>query len=186
MTSIVIVGGLPCTGKSSLAALLQTRLGWPLLAKDAIKETLFDALACGDREWSRRLSRASYALLYVQLAQLLRTGVNCIVEGNFRSEQALRLRELLVADRCIQVLCKADGAMLLARFAARARSASRHPGHMDLESLEELRPELSMGRAPPLEVPGPLFEFDSTTATPADSATFVSKIAAFARGEITE
>lgn len=186
MTSIVIVGGLPCSGKSSLATLLQARLGWPLLAKDVIKETLFDALACGDREWSRRLSHASYALLYVQLAQMLRTGVDCIVEGNFRSEQALRLREMLAADRCIQVLCKADGAVLLARFAARARSANRHPGHMDLESLDELAPELSMGRAPPLPLPGPLFEFDSTTATPADSAVFVNKIAAFARGEVAE
>lgn len=184
MTTIVIIGGLPCTGKSSVAAMLREQLHWPLLAKDAIKETLFDALGCRDREWSRDLSRASYAVLFAQLEQLLKSKINCIIEGNFRPEHSIPFRRLIApADRCVQILCKAQGDVLLQRFTERARSGARHSGHVDLESLAELTPELLRGRAAPLQLPGLLLEFDSTAPASAARAALLNEIAALARPE---
>lgn len=45
----VIVNGPPGSGKSTLAGPLAERLGVPLLAKDAVKETLLDTLGYADR-----------------------------------------------------------------------------------------------------------------------------------------
>jgi predicted kinase len=41
---VVLVNGLPGSGKSVLAARLARELGWPVLSKDRIKEALADAV----------------------------------------------------------------------------------------------------------------------------------------------
>jgi predicted kinase len=46
----VLVSGAPATGKTTLAGPLAAALGFPLLAKDHIKETLHDALHDGFQE----------------------------------------------------------------------------------------------------------------------------------------
>src|SRR5882757_1320731 len=51
--TVVLVSGLPGSGKSMLAECLRQRLSWPLLAKDNLKEILFDTLGVRDRDWSR-------------------------------------------------------------------------------------------------------------------------------------
>ncbi len=80
---VIVVNGLPATGKTTLARRLATDLHLPLLAKDVIKETLFETLGWSDRAWSRRLGAATMALLYKLLEEQLRAGRPCIVECNF-------------------------------------------------------------------------------------------------------
>ncbi len=80
---VIVVNGLPATGKTTLARRLADDFRLPLLAKDAIKETLFETLGWGDRAWSRRLGTATMALLYLLLEEHLRAGQPCIVECNF-------------------------------------------------------------------------------------------------------
>lgn len=55
----VLVTGVPGSGKTSLATALSAALGLPLLSKDVVKETLFDALVVRDRDWSVRLGNAA-------------------------------------------------------------------------------------------------------------------------------
>jgi ATP-dependent protease Clp ATPase subunit len=52
-TPVVFVSGPPASGKTYVADLLAAHLSLPLIAKDRIKETLFDALGTGDTAWSR-------------------------------------------------------------------------------------------------------------------------------------
>ena len=55
----VLVAGPPGSGKTTVSAPLAAELGLPLLAKDAIKEALMDALGRpADVEASRQLGRA--------------------------------------------------------------------------------------------------------------------------------
>ena len=77
---VILVNGLPATGKTTLARRLATDLRLPLLAKDAIKETLFDTLGWSDRVWSRRLGAVTFTLLYMLLEEQLRAGRSCVVE----------------------------------------------------------------------------------------------------------
>src|SRR5271165_1292808 len=68
---IVMVSGPPAAGKSAIAGPLAAELGFALIAKDRIKETLHDALggqAEVDLDWSQRLGAAAMDLLWALAA----------------------------------------------------------------------------------------------------------------------
>jgi len=161
---VIVVSGLPCSGKTKCADALGAELHWPLLCKDTYKELLFDTLGHSDRAWSKRMSAAAYALQFAYSAQLRACRVDHLLEGNFRwdehSERFAALCEQPVT--LLQVHCRADAAVLVARFRQRAQSASRHPGHVDAESLPELESELSRTPQIPLPLPGMTIECDTT------------------------
>lgn len=161
---LLIVTGLPCTGKSTVARRLAARYRYPLLAKDMVKEALFESLGTGDRDWSRRLSGASFAVLFACMERVIAAGGSAIVEGNFRPEHAPFFERVRNAYgvRLAQILCGGDGAALVQRFESRVRRRSRHPGHVDALALDELRDTLRRGFAEPLALECPTLRFDST------------------------
>ncbi len=57
---LVVVTGPPAAGKTTIAREIARRLHLPLIAKDTIKEALFDGLGTGDLAWSQRLGTATY------------------------------------------------------------------------------------------------------------------------------
>jgi hypothetical protein len=89
VSRIAYVSGRPGAGKSSLAVPLAAELGYSLVTKDLIKETLHDALFVpGDGEideaWSLRLGAASFELLWALAA---RAG-DMVIEANFHPHSA--------------------------------------------------------------------------------------------------
>src|SRR5437762_2532008 len=80
---LVVVTGAPGSGKTTVARALAAELKLPLLAKDDVKEPLFDTLGVGDRDWSRKLGRATYEVLFALARRLLESGASCILESNF-------------------------------------------------------------------------------------------------------
>jgi predicted kinase len=177
--TLVIVTGLPCTGKSTLARRLAGRLGLPLFTKDQVKETLFDTLGVGDRAWSRRLGAASTAVLFAVVESTLAAGRSCVAESNFHPElDTARLREIQArhAFAVAQVLCVADGEALWARYQERAARSARHPGHLDHVLVEELKPQLLAGRLGPLPVGGTLIEVDTTDFAAVDDMVIAERL----------
>jgi predicted kinase len=132
---VFLVTGLPATGKTTLARALAQDLAAPLLSKDAIKESLLDTLGAADRAASRRLSDASFAVLFALAAEYLAALGTVVMEGNFRpGEHEPVLRALLARHApaaCTQVLCRVPEPLRQQRLAARAADAARHPGHRD-------------------------------------------------------
>jgi predicted kinase len=131
---LLLITGAPASGKTRLARDLGSRYGGVGASKDEIKETLFEVLGTGDAAWSRRLSDASFALLFNWAAQLLAAHRLVLLEGNFRAgEHESRLRVVLESSgaRVAQVLCLAGPATRASRLAARAADPRRHPGHRD-------------------------------------------------------
>lgn len=162
---LVLVTGLPCAGKSTLARQLAAGLELPYHAKDELKERLFEALGSGDRAWSRRLSAAAFELLFHLAGVELAAGRSAVVEGNFTpAREGARWAELVGRHRAraAQVLVTAPGPELLRRF--RARAGTRHPGHLDQELLAELEPVLLSAQVEPLELAGPLLRVDTSGA----------------------
>jgi len=156
---LLLLTGAPATGKTQLGAALAARLGACLCGKDEIKELLFDVLGTGGADYSRRLSDASFALLFALLPRLLLPARLLIIEGNFRrGEHEAPLARLLNADgACIgQVWCRASPATRAARLAARATDPGRHPGHRDAAAAPGVASADGF-----LELPGPRWEFDS-------------------------
>ena len=148
-SSVIVVTGLPGAGKTTLARQLAARYRLPLIAKDLIKEPLLDALGATDASQSRRLSDASFAVLFRVARELTAAGASFLLEGNFRPgeheapfREALRLVDgagtttatsaLSAATgtvRVAQALCRVPEIERIARLQARERNTSRHAGH---------------------------------------------------------
>jgi predicted kinase len=151
----------------------------PFLYKDGIKETLFDTLGWSDREWSRKLGVATYALLFHLLEMELAAGRSLVVESNFDAQRCapsfLSLRERY-GFRPVQVCCVAEGAVLLERCRSRATSDERHPGHDELANMAELEPILLRGRLDPLPLGGPIIEVDTTDFAQIDAEAITREV----------
>lgn len=131
---MLLITGAPASGKSRLVEALGELHDCVYLSKDHFKEILFEQLGMSDAAWSRRLSDASFALMFALAARLLQPGRLLLLEGNFRAgEHEAPLRELLQAQRArgAQVLCLATAATRSARLAQRSHDPGRHPGHRD-------------------------------------------------------
>jgi predicted kinase len=150
----VLVGGPPASGKSTLAAPLAVELSLPLIAKDAIKEALMDALGPPrDVEESRRLGRAAV----MAMLTVARTSPGGVLDSTWYPYTRPALQRL--RGPLIEVRCVVPPEIARRRYAV--RSGSRHAGHLDSARLdEELWDPL---HSQPLGV-GPCVEVDTSRA----------------------
>jgi predicted kinase len=122
---LVYVSGAPGSGKTSLAVPLAAELGYALLAKDRIKETLHDALGAPepDRVWSRRLGAAAMELLWALAAD----APAVVIEANFRPYSEYERAKLSgLAARPVEVHCACPPELAIERYNARVT----HPVHV--------------------------------------------------------
>lgn len=157
---LVVVTGPPAAGKTTVARGLAGRLRLPLIAKDTIKEALFDGLGTGDLAWSQRLGEATYRVMLELAEASVTAGAGLVLEANFVRGREHELAALPV--RFVQVHCSAPLEVLLERYGSR----ERHPGHVDAERIDVLRSAVETGRHEPLDLPGPTIRLDTTR--PAD------------------
>jgi predicted kinase len=176
---MIIVNGFPATGKTTLARYLAGQLNLVSIHKDDIKETLFDTVGWSDRAWSRKLSSATYALIYYFAESQLKARNSFILEANFRPETASpRFQELLsrYPCTCIQLLCTAEPKIVLERYRQRWESGARHPGHVEIEAIKDLELEIQRGEVKPLDIGGTLIEVDTTDFSRVDYRAILKKI----------
>jgi predicted kinase len=154
---LVVVTGMPSSGKTTVAEGLATRLRLPLVAKDEIKESLYESLGADDVAASARLGAAAYALIFGLARTMLASGASLIVEANFFRDQESQFAAL-PEHRLVQVHCEAPLALLLERYANR----SRHVGHHDAEKIKELPARFESGVHAPLRLAGELIQLETT------------------------
>ncbi len=168
---LIVVTGAPCAGKTTLARRIAETFRLPLIAKDDIKESLFDSLGWKDRAWSKQLGRATMRLLFYFAESQLAAGRSCIVESNFRVEMATQEFRTLQTKHDfvpLQVVLKCERDVLAQRFRARWDSGVRHPGHIDhLSSDEELAAILDSDYQA-MDLGGQVIEVDTTDLNQVD------------------
>ena len=92
--ALVLVGGLPGTGKTALAGAVADSLGWTVLSSDRIRKELAgippDAsarAACGAGIYSSAWTRCTYAELLRRAAELLARGEPVILDASWSSAE---------------------------------------------------------------------------------------------------
>ena len=161
---LVVVTGMPSSGKTTVAEGLARRLRLPLIAKDEIKESLYESLGAEDVAASGRLGAAAYALIFALSRTTLASGASVIAEANFFRDQAAEFAAL-PEHRTLQLHCDAPLATLLERYSDR----SRHAGHHDAEKLKELPARHASGVHAPLALGGEHIRLDTTESLDLDT-----------------
>ncbi len=132
MPKLIVIAGMPATGKTTLSLKIQERTGLPVIEKDLIKEELFDTVGFKNYQEKRNLDHAANAVLLYILEAELRAGKSVIVVNNFDSISAERLRNLIEKYKpdCITVFLNGDEKTLYERYVDRDDRHLRHLGHI--------------------------------------------------------
>ena len=86
MTKLIVICGLPGTGKSTLADALSKHMKITCISKDGIKESLYDYLQLKTLEDSRRIGKQSVDILLNLAEKHIQQGLDVIIEAPFRVE----------------------------------------------------------------------------------------------------
>jgi len=167
---IVLVSGPPASGKTTIARPLAERLGFALLTKDDIKETLFRAMhgSPGDAEFSTHIGAAAMELLWA-------LAPHCpalVLEANFRTQSQYErdhVTRLLAKADIVEVYCRIPREEASRRFAERAQKERHHPAHV----LAEMSPDRMAEYEEPFAL-SPVIEVD--TRRPVDIEPLIDRI----------
>jgi len=131
---LILINGLPATGKTTISKRLGDELDIPVISKDMIKEFLFDVLGIKDREQSKAFGRLANDFLYEICEAYLSKGKSIIIENSFEYEFAKpRIEEIAkkYSPELIEIYCTTAPSTRRKRFKERNESGNRHPGHFD-------------------------------------------------------
>ena len=130
--NIIVLAGMPASGKSTVAAKLKQAFSLPVLEKDALKEELFDTLGFTCYAEKRKLDHAANAVLLRCTRTLLENGQSVILDNNFDTIAAARLDAMVreLGANCITVFFGGDSDAFYARYVERDRLHLRHVGHI--------------------------------------------------------
>lgn len=157
---VVLVNGLPGSGKTSIAWRIARELGIPSWSKDAVKETLYDGVddelrtAFTSTGPGASIGRAASGLLWRLLADSPTGGV---IDNNLRQTDlpyvldGLRRAEVS-PERVLQVWCDVDPAVARDRSLGRREVGQRHPIHGSLDAEHAVWASLGEGDTSPLPV----------------------------------
>lgn len=174
---LVMVNGVPASGKSGVAARLSAATGWPVYALDTVKNPFLAEIGAEigpiERPFNRVLGRASYRAIF-DLIAAAPPGTTVIVDAWFGFQPRALLESLLAeagVEAVLELWCHAPPETVAARY--RDRAGARLPGHPGPEYAEELR--LLAARAEPMRL-GPVLSVE--TSGPVDQTAVRGFIAA--------
>ena len=129
--NLIILAGMPATGKSTVAASLSKAFGYPILEKDNIKEGLFDTLGFENYAQKRKLDHAANEALLRVLNAMLKADNSLIVDNNFDTASAEKLCTLIDTyhPTCVTIFLNGDPQTLYERYVERDNLHKRHRGH---------------------------------------------------------
>ncbi|KAA1180477.1 ROK family protein [Rhizobium tropici] len=135
---VVLVNGVPASGKSRLAKALSERTGWPVLSLDGIKNPFLQHIGPVDRDFNRTLGKASYQAIWSVIAEAP-AGSTFIIDAWFGFQPKAQLESYISAAKVgdvAELWCKVPGSVAGERYASRLQD--RLPGHPGADYVPEL------------------------------------------------
>ena len=150
------------------------------ISKDELKELLFENLGWSTREWSMKLGRTSYELLFQILQTQLESGLSCIVETAFIPEYHTK-RFLDIINKynihTVQIFCNADISVLYKRFTERSETSERHPGHVDhLVTVDEFEKMIKGNKYGKLDLGASVIDINTTDFKKVNYENLIDKL----------
>lgn len=132
MSYIIILTGIPASGKTTFSKYLSKELGIPVISKDYIKEILYDDLGFQSRAEKVKLGVASMNIMYGLAEESMKIGALVILENNFENSSKPKLIEIIKKYnyQVINIRFEGDITVIFDRFVKRDRSDERHIGHV--------------------------------------------------------
>ena len=163
---LIVIGGSPATGKTTLGHALYRAIDVPRVAMDDVKEVLFDVGGYRDRAWSKEIGRIAFPAFQKLVELHLRRGESVIAEATFLWNDDGPWLESIAKEfhaDLIRVWLTCDPLIARERFVHRANTM-RHPGHCD--SLEDVLAEFEerffIAVNKPLPLNAPTLVMDTT------------------------
>lgn len=130
--NLIVIAGMPATGKSTVAEAVCKKLQYPVFEKDGIKEKLFDTVGFDCYAEKRALDHAANAVLLHVLEEEMKAGRSVIAVNNFDTASCEKLSALLekYSAKCLIIFMSGDENVLCERYAERDRRHARHLGHI--------------------------------------------------------
>ena len=148
MSKIIIICGLPGSGKTTLAGELSTQLNIFCLHKDSIKETLYGIQKCSTLNDSKRLGIQSIKILLSLAEEHIKRGVDVIIEAPFNFPEDYPLFENWMKNYGVDifsVICLISQK----KREERIKNRKRHDSHHDIErSFDYLKNEFDYKNIP--------------------------------------
>lgn len=147
-----------------------------LVAKDDIKEIMYDKIGWSDKAFSAKLAHATFGIMDYITEQHLKNGRSIALECNYSpklaSEKFVKWQSQYDC-RIVQVVCRTEVGILAQRFSDR-QQRDRHPGHNDSGTIDEyaasFHQRIENREDQPLDVDGPVRIVDTTDFNAVDSA----------------
>ncbi|MDZ7278451.1 glucokinase [Pantoea eucrina] len=136
--TVVLVNGIPASGKSTLTRALAQQFGFPVLTLDSLKEPFMRYFAPVDRQRNRQLGCAAYQAIWNVVGQ---APAECtwLIDAWFGFQPVSVLQEGLEqagVTRVLELWLAISPDDAVARY--QARLTQRLPGHPGAEYLPEL------------------------------------------------
>ncbi len=154
---VILVNGIPASGKSRLAVELSAQTGWLQLSLDGIKNPFLQRLQGVDRAFNRILGQASYQVIWSIVADAPQ-GSTFIVDAWFGFQPKEVLRDYLTqagVTQVVEIWCQISAELAATRYGARLDQ--RLPGHLGAEYIPELK--ILAANAEPISF-GPVYYVD--------------------------
>lgn len=156
---LIMVNGVPASGKSTIGAAISAARNWPLLALDTIKNPFLAEIGTVDRPFNRVLGRATYRAIF-DVISASPAASTFVVDAWFGFQPRDLLLELLQKGgitEIVEIWCSAPPKLIASRY--RERAGERLPGHPGADYADEL--EVLAGRAEPMAL-GPVLAVDTS------------------------